>query len=66
MSSILIADDDKTCRDSIQKVLEKEGYTVRTAEDVDGLWVKSGSLHLTSSSATTECPARLGWTSCWS
>jgi DNA-binding NtrC family response regulator len=36
MSSILIADDDKTCRDSIQKVLEREGYRVRTADNVDG------------------------------
>ena len=35
MASILIADDDKTCRDSIQKVLEREGHAVQTAEDVD-------------------------------
>ena len=35
MGNILIADDDKTCRDSIQKVLEREGHTVRAAEDVD-------------------------------
>jgi len=35
MGSILIADDDKTCRDSIQKVLEREGHTVQTAESVD-------------------------------
>jgi DNA-binding NtrC family response regulator len=35
MSSILIADDDKTCRDSIQKVLEREGYRVETAGNVD-------------------------------
>jgi len=32
---ILVADDDKTCRDSIQKVLEREGYSVQTAETVD-------------------------------
>jgi DNA-binding NtrC family response regulator len=32
---ILIADDDKTCRDSIQKVLEREGYSVETAGTVD-------------------------------
>jgi DNA-binding response OmpR family regulator len=35
MGSILIADDDKTCRDSIQKVLEREGHMVQTAESVD-------------------------------
>jgi len=35
MGNILIADDDKTCRDSIQKLLEKEGHTVQTARDVD-------------------------------
>jgi DNA-binding NtrC family response regulator len=36
MATILVADDDTTCRDSIQKVLEREGHTVRTAENVDG------------------------------
>jgi len=36
MGNILVADDDKTCRDSIQKVLEREGHTVVTAESVDG------------------------------
>ena len=35
MGSILIADDDKTCRDSIQKVLEREGHSVQTADCVD-------------------------------
>jgi DNA-binding response OmpR family regulator len=35
MSSILVADDDKTCRDSIQKVLEREGHMVETAGNVD-------------------------------
>jgi DNA-binding NtrC family response regulator len=35
VGNILIADDDKTCRDSIRKVLEREGHTVRGAEDVD-------------------------------
>ena len=35
MGNILVADDDKTYRDSIQKVLEKEGYTVQAAADVD-------------------------------
>ena len=36
MGNILVADDDTTCRDSIQKVLEREGHTVHTAENVDG------------------------------
>jgi len=36
VGNILVADDDKTCRDSIQKVLEREGHTVQTAENVDG------------------------------
>ena len=36
MGSILVADDDKTCRDSIQKVLEREGHMVHTAGNVDG------------------------------
>jgi DNA-binding response OmpR family regulator len=35
MGMILVADDDKTCRDSIQKVLEREGHSVKTAENVD-------------------------------
>jgi DNA-binding NtrC family response regulator len=35
MGNILVADDDKTCRDSIQKVLEREGHTVQAAESVD-------------------------------
>lgn len=35
VSNILVADDDKTCRDSIQKVLEREGHTVQAAGDVD-------------------------------
>jgi CheY-like chemotaxis protein len=36
MGTILVADDDRTCRDSIQKVLEREGHKVQTAENVDG------------------------------
>jgi CheY-like chemotaxis protein len=35
MSSILITDDDKSSRDSIQRVLEREGYQVQSAEGVD-------------------------------
>ena len=36
MTNILVADDDTTCRDSIQKVLERAGHRVQTAESVDG------------------------------
>ena len=36
MATILVADDDTTCRDSIQRVLQREGHAVQTAEDVDG------------------------------
>ena len=43
MGSILVADDDTTCRDSIQKVLEREGHTVRTADNVDGALEALGS-----------------------
>jgi two-component system response regulator HydG len=45
VSNILVADDDKTCRDSIQKVLEREGYTVQTAENVDGALEALGNEH---------------------
>src|SRR5262245_44028260 len=31
---VLVADDDRTCRDSIQRVLEREGYIVEAASDV--------------------------------
>jgi two-component system response regulator HydG len=33
--NILVADDDETCRDSIQKVFEREGHNVQTASNVD-------------------------------
>jgi DNA-binding response OmpR family regulator len=45
MGTILVADDDKTCRDSIQKVLEREGHTVQTAENVDGALEALGTNH---------------------
>ena len=45
MGSILIADDDKTCRDSIQKVLEREGHTVRAADSVDKALEAIGTGH---------------------
>jgi CheY-like chemotaxis protein len=45
MGTILIADDDKTCRDSIQKVLEREGHKVRAAASVDGAIEALGTDH---------------------
>lgn len=45
MGSILVADDDRTCRDSIQKVLEREGHAVQTAGNVDGALEALGSNH---------------------
>ena len=45
MGTILVADDDRTCRDSIQKVLEREGHTVQAAEDVDGALEAIGANH---------------------
>ena len=35
MGLILVTDDDKTCRDSMRKILEREGHTVEGAADVD-------------------------------
>ena len=35
MKTILVTDDDETCRESIQRVLEREGYDVETAPDAD-------------------------------
>jgi CheY-like chemotaxis protein len=35
VGNILVADDDKNCRDSIRKVLEREGHLVHGATDVD-------------------------------
>jgi len=45
MGDILVVDDDKTCRDSIQKVLERAGHTVQTAESVDGALEELGTSH---------------------
>ena len=45
MGTILVADDDRTCRDSIQKVLEREGHTVQAAENVDGALEAIGANH---------------------
>src|SRR5436189_4731876 len=45
VGTILVADDDGTCRDSIQKVLEREGHTVQAAEDVDGALEAIGANH---------------------
>jgi DNA-binding NtrC family response regulator len=35
VGNILVTDDDKACRESIQKVLEQQGHMVRATEDVD-------------------------------
>jgi CheY-like chemotaxis protein len=35
MGLVLVTDDDTTCRDSIQKTLEREGHTVEGVPDVD-------------------------------
>lgn len=35
MATILVADDEKNFRDSIQKVLEREGYEVEAVDSVD-------------------------------
>jgi two-component system response regulator FlrC len=35
MGMILVTDDDTTCRNSIQKILEREGHVVESAADVD-------------------------------
>lgn len=35
MGTILVTDDDTTCRDSIRMILEREGHTVEGAADVD-------------------------------
>lgn len=35
MGTILITDDDNACRDTIQRTLEREGYIVEGAADVD-------------------------------
>jgi len=45
VGNILVADDDKTCRDSIQKVLEREGHTVHAAGNVDGALEALGAGH---------------------
>jgi DNA-binding NtrC family response regulator len=45
VGNILVADDDRTCRDSIQKVLEREGHKVHTAENVDSALEALGTHH---------------------
>jgi DNA-binding response OmpR family regulator len=45
VGTILVVDDDTTCRDSIQKVLEREGHIVQTAENVDGTLEALGKNH---------------------
>jgi len=36
VATILVTDDEKTCRDSIQRVLEREGHDVEAVDSVDG------------------------------
>ena len=45
MGNILVADDDKNCRDSIQKVLERAGHTVQAAGNVDSALEALGRCH---------------------
>jgi two-component system response regulator PilR (NtrC family) len=35
MGMILVVDDDENCRDAMQMILEREGYDVLSAADVD-------------------------------
>lgn len=43
MAKILVTDDEKTCRESIQMVLEREGHEVETAVSVDNALERLGS-----------------------
>lgn len=36
VATILVSDDEETCRHSVQKVLEREGHHVEAVESVDG------------------------------
>ena len=36
MATILVTDDDKECRETIRKALEREGHVLEIAGDVDG------------------------------
>src|SRR6185436_21177000 len=60
MRTILVADDDKICRDSIQKVFEREGYTVQTAENVDGALIAFGAHHFDLVVSDYRMPGRSG------
>ena len=35
MESILVTDDDRNCRYAIQKILERQGYAVESAADIN-------------------------------
>ena len=45
MGNILVTDDDKACRESIQKVLEQQGHRVRATEDVDSALQELAAQH---------------------
>jgi DNA-binding NtrC family response regulator len=45
VGNILVTDDDRACRESIQKVLEQQGHWVRAAEDVDTALQVLGAQH---------------------
>jgi two-component system response regulator PilR (NtrC family) len=45
MKTVLVTDDDQTCRDAIQMVLQREGYEVETAPDVDRALEALGARH---------------------
>ena len=44
MAWILVADDDRMCRDSIQKTLERAGHTVESVGEVDDA-IRALALH---------------------
>ena len=44
MAKILVTDDEKTCRDSIQMVLEREGHEVEAVASVDNALARIDSI----------------------
>lgn len=43
MATILVSDDEETCRHSVQKVLEREGHDVESVESVDDALERLGA-----------------------
>lgn len=60
MGNILVADDDRTCRDSIQKVLEREGHMVQAAGDVDSALQELNKRHFDLVVCDYRMPGRSG------